>query len=135
MISLDTNILVRIIVNDDRRQVTRAREAILARGAVVQPTVLMETAWVLGENYDYTAADIADAFSVVAENADIETPPSLPAAIAAVRAGVDVADAFHLAHSAGFGMSAEQQREQRRAGVARGENVGEPHLLAGRRGR
>ena len=97
MISLDTNILVRIIVNDDRRQVTRAREAILARGAVVQPTVLMETAWVLGENYDYTAADIADAFSVVAENADIETPPSLPAAIAAVRAGVDVADAFHLA--------------------------------------
>jgi predicted nucleic acid-binding protein len=99
VISLDTNILVRLIVNDDAQQVARARTLILERGGSVQSTVLIETAWVLGKTYGFNASEIASFLLAFSETQQIrfELGERLPSAMAALAKGVDAADAIHVA--------------------------------------
>jgi len=58
MRAVDTNILVRLIVRDDPKQVATA-EIYIAKGAWVSTVVLAETAWVLESVYDLAHDDIA----------------------------------------------------------------------------
>ena len=58
MRAVDTNILVRLVTRDDRRQLALAEEFI-SRGAWVSTLVLAETAWVLAAVYELTHEDIA----------------------------------------------------------------------------
>ncbi len=62
MRAVDTNLLVRLLVHDDRDQVAAA-EAYIARGAWVSHLVLAETVWVLDAIYDRTPAQIAGAIA------------------------------------------------------------------------
>jgi predicted nucleic-acid-binding protein len=96
MISIDTNIVVRLIVEDDAEQVRRSRAAIKANGAIVGPSVLLEAAWVLGRSYKLTAATIATAFSVMAAAEEFRLPNWASALQDCVAAGVDISDAIHL---------------------------------------
>jgi predicted nucleic-acid-binding protein len=52
MPAVDTNVLVRLIVRDDPRQV-RAAEAFVQEGAWVSLLALAETTWVLASAYRY----------------------------------------------------------------------------------
>ncbi len=63
MIALDTNLLVRLLVNDDSAQAAKveawlAKQASPARPAWVDHVVLCELAWVLERSYDFPRDDI-----------------------------------------------------------------------------
>jgi predicted nucleic acid-binding protein len=51
MIALDTNIIVRLLANDDVSQARRAAEIIRNNEVFVTKTVLLETEWVLRHAY------------------------------------------------------------------------------------
>ena len=64
MRAVDTNLLVRLLVRDDARQVTAA-EAFVENGAWVSHLVLVETLWVLDAVYERSAAQIAKAIKLL----------------------------------------------------------------------
>lgn len=57
MRAVDTNVLVRLITRDDRRQ-TAVAESFVSKGAWVSTLVLMEAAWVLAAVYDLAHTEI-----------------------------------------------------------------------------
>lgn len=99
MIALDTNVVVRLITRDDPAQVARARALVLARGALVQTTVLIESEWVLRASYRYSRDQIARAFTILfdTEALSVEDASTFPAVLDAYAQGMDFADATHLA--------------------------------------
>jgi predicted nucleic-acid-binding protein len=60
MRAIDTNVLVRLLVRDDARQVAKS-EAFVKGGAWISHLVLAETLWVLDAVYDRSNAQIAQA--------------------------------------------------------------------------
>jgi predicted nucleic-acid-binding protein len=64
MRAVDTNVLVRLITRDDRKQVESAEEFV-SKGAWVSHLVLAETSWVLDSVYDRTREDIAKAVEML----------------------------------------------------------------------
>lgn len=64
MRAVDTNLLVRLLVRDDAKQVTAA-EAFVKNGAWVSHLVLVETLWVLDAVYERSAAQIAKAIALL----------------------------------------------------------------------
>ncbi|SPE28629.1 Twitching motility protein PilT [Candidatus Sulfopaludibacter sp. SbA3] len=98
MTAVDTNILVRLLVEDDAKQAAEAR-AILAAGPVwIAKTVFLETAWVLGRLYGLDRGAVRDAFDTLLglENVQVEDEPAVAEALALMAHGIDFADAFHL---------------------------------------
>lgn len=57
MLAIDTNVLVRLVVNDDPAQAKVAREQ-TANGAWVSNLVLAETTWVLTSSFGRSRAEI-----------------------------------------------------------------------------
>lgn len=103
MRALDTNVLVRALVQDDPAQGRRA-EACLSAGPVYVPiTVILELEWVLRSRYGYSPRSIADAIEKLAilENAVIGEQAAVVAAARKMRQGWDFADALHHALAAG----------------------------------
>ena len=64
MRAVDTNVLVRLVVRDDSKQV-HAAEAFTSSGAWVSHLVLVETTWVLDAVYDCTVEQIAAAVDML----------------------------------------------------------------------
>jgi predicted nucleic-acid-binding protein len=64
MRAVDTNVLVRLLVRDDPKQV-RVAEAFTAPGAWVSHLVLAEAMWVLDTVYERTAEQIASAIDML----------------------------------------------------------------------
>lgn len=59
MIAIDTNVLVRLFVDDDLQQQNTAVELLEAAERIAIPTtVLIETVWVLNRSYKVPSADI-----------------------------------------------------------------------------
>lgn len=85
MQALDTNLLVRLFVNDDAAQAAKVR-ALLDRHAAedsafwIADTVLVELAWTLERVYARSRADIAAALRALGSNATIRLEH--PAAVA-----------------------------------------------------
>jgi len=103
MIALDTNVVVRVLTRDDPAQARRAA-ALLRKGDVwLSKTVLLETEWVLRYTYELDAAAISHALSMFVglQNLTVEDATSVEAALEWHKAGMDFADALHLASSRG----------------------------------
>jgi predicted nucleic-acid-binding protein len=107
VIAVDTNLLVRLYVDDGDRQSTRQREisARIIRQAdklFVPKTVLLELEWVLRGFYAFERDDIARAMQHLLglPNAHIETESVINEALGYYRRGLDFADALHAASSA-----------------------------------
>lgn len=102
MIALDTNVVVRLLVNDDAAQARRAR-ALVATGAdvFIAPTVLMECEWVLRSAYGFAPAQIGTFLRAVLGLPGMCTdqPDNVAEALAGYEKGMDFADALHLALS------------------------------------
>jgi predicted nucleic-acid-binding protein len=64
MRAVDTNVLVRLIARDERRQVESA-EDFVSKGAWVSQLVLAETAWVLDSVFELTPEQIATAIEML----------------------------------------------------------------------
>ena len=87
MRAIDTNLLVRLLVRDDPRQVGAA-ERFIAKGAWVSLLVLQETTWVLERAYGLTRKDVALAVELLLEHESLtlETPHIIAPALADYRA-------------------------------------------------
>lgn len=71
MNALDTNVIVRLLVNDDRRQGARAKaifEAAESKGEafLITVPVVLELIWVLSAVYDFSRAEVLDALELLA---------------------------------------------------------------------
>jgi len=82
MRAVDTNVLVRLLTRDDRRQSARA-DAFVASGAWVSHLVLVETTWVLSTAYELDAKTIASAIEMLLshESLSIAEPDVVRAAL------------------------------------------------------
>lgn len=81
MIALDTNVLVRYIVEDDLVQSAAASRLVEERCTAEEPglvasIVLCELAWVLGRGYGYPRAQVAEVVRTIlsAEELEVEAP-------------------------------------------------------------
>lgn len=101
MIAVDTNVLVRVVTNDDPAQAKRAVRRLRADNAWVSRTVLIETEWVLRYAYSLDAAAIGRAFTTLlgVPSVEVEDRAAVVEALAWHSAGMDFADALHLAVS------------------------------------
>ncbi len=70
MRSVDTNLVVRLLVRDDPVQVNAA-EAFVEKGAWVSHLVLAETLWVLDAVYERTPAQIIKAIDLLLNHANL----------------------------------------------------------------
>lgn len=99
MITIDTNVLVRLLVRDDEPQAARALRLVTEHDVWVSRTVLLETCWVLrttyGQSNEAAAAAIGRALGL--PRVFVEDAEAVAAALNAAGAGVEVADALHMA--------------------------------------
>ena len=103
MRAIDTNVLVRAIVNDHPAQSARA-VALLTENAIFVPvTVVLELEWVLRSRYAFAPKRVAQAIGKIAAlgNVVVGERAAVLAAAAKAERGWDFADALHLALSAG----------------------------------
>lgn len=70
MRAIDTNVLVRLIAQDDKVQASAAK-SFITRGAWVSHLALVETTWVLASVYDIAPKGIATAVEMLLNHKDI----------------------------------------------------------------
>lgn len=107
MIALDTNVLARFYVEDERDpQAARQRKVALrimqrSPSLFVPRTVVLELEWVMRGLYGFEADSIAGAFEHLLgiANVAVEDRDLVQAALGQMRDGLDFADALHLAAS------------------------------------
>ncbi len=112
MAALDTNVLVRFLVQDDAKQGLLARELIrstLAKGEplFVPVTVMLELEWVLRSNFGFDKAQIILTLTslLAASELSFESEQSVEVALELFRQNkADFSDCVHIAlsHSAGM---------------------------------
>lgn len=101
MIAVDTNVLVRLLVRDDDGQAGRAAALFEQNEIYICKTVLLETCWVLRFSYELDEAAILDALRGVVglPQVGVEDGPAAAEALDLLGAGMDFADALHVASS------------------------------------
>lgn len=101
MIALDTNVLIRLAVNDHQQQSEVAERLVRDNRVFISKSVLLESEWVLRHSYRCNRERIAWFFRQIFEpwNSIIENPEQVAVAIEWYEAGCDFADALHLASS------------------------------------
>lgn len=101
--AVDTNVLVRLATGDNLREHQAAVQSLADRPWRVFPTVLLETEWVLRSRYGYAPRQFAAFVEWLDAHArvDLAQAPILRQALAWHRAGMDFADALHLAQADG----------------------------------
>jgi len=102
MIAVDTNLLVRLMTNDDPSEAKRALRVMEGDDILIPKTVLLETEWVLRHGYVIEREVIAQAFQSLLglPNVKPEDQQAVTLALAWYEDGLDFADALHLASSA-----------------------------------
>jgi predicted nucleic-acid-binding protein len=104
LIALDTNILVRAVTADDPPQTALAEEFLRrAESLWIPKTVLLELVWVLGYTYKLDRGALLRALIGLLSfrKMVIEDREAVLRALVGFEAGLDFADALHLASSAG----------------------------------
>jgi predicted nucleic-acid-binding protein len=125
MTAVDTNVLVRIVVNDDPAQSARAAEFLRQQDRVfLAKTVLLEVEWVLRSAYRLGRREIhAILRGILAMgSAEVEDEAAVVQAMRWYEEGMDFADSLHMA-SAGprrfVTFDAALQRRARRLGAGK----------------
>lgn len=101
MIAIDTNIIVRLLTQDDQVQFNKAYKLFKEQDIFIADTVILETEWVLRFAYHFKPEQIAEAFTRLfgLPNVHINHPVITAQAITWHLQGLDFADALHLANS------------------------------------
>jgi len=127
MIAVDTNVIVRLLTQDDPEQTACATSLFAANQIWIAKTVLLEVSWVLTSVYRLRSENVRKALEnlVGLPNVQMEDEYSVASALALSAQGVDFADALHLEsrpQSARFA-SFDQAfvRRAQKAGVAAAE--------------
>jgi len=103
-VALDTNLLVRLLTNDDPQQARRVADLIDASSACFVPiTVVLELEWVLRGAYQLPREAIIRAFRGLMgiRHLHLEQEEQVVQALEAYGQGLDFADALHLLRSEG----------------------------------
>ena len=102
MIAVDTNVIVRLMTEDDKSQYQKSVRLFRRHDIFISTTVLQETEWVLRYSYQFNRRDINQALLGLAglENVYIDNPAALIQALDWHAQGLDFSDALHLSHSA-----------------------------------
>ena len=129
MISVDTNVVLRLLVKDDPEQ-ERAARLLFASGPIwIAKTVLLEAEWVMRSFYRLEHAEIRAAFLKLLglNNVQVEDELSIVAALALAGQGIELADAIHLVNRPDgvefFTFDRILIRRAKRAGVTRVSGV------------
>lgn len=103
MTAADTNVLVRLIIEDDPEQAARAKRLFDTTDIFIPKTVLLETEWVLRRLYGLDRETVLKSLARVLglPNVSIEQPAVVYRAWRWAALGMDFADALHLASSGG----------------------------------
>jgi predicted nucleic-acid-binding protein len=103
MRAIDTNVLVRAIVNDDAAQSAKAIAFLTDNSVYIPVTVILELEWVLRSRYDFKPELIAQAIVKITALSNVVVGERAAVLSAANRAakGWDFADGLHLALSEG----------------------------------
>jgi predicted nucleic-acid-binding protein len=98
MNAVDTNVLVRYLVNDDAEQAARARVLMEGGPVWLGMTVLLETEWVLRSAGGFPRREIAAVLRALAGQPTIhvENESAVERALALCEGGMDFADALHV---------------------------------------
>ena len=101
MRAVDTNLVVRLFVQDDAEQAKAARQALATDTAFIPKSVIVEFEWVMRGVYRESKAAIASAIETILGTASVEVEDAAAVARAVewFRQGMDLADAVHLASS------------------------------------
>jgi predicted nucleic-acid-binding protein len=101
VLAVDTNLVVRLVTNDDKAQATRAKAVFAANDILVPKTVLLETEWVLRFTYELDRPSILRGLRGVLGMANVtgEDGANVAKALDWYEGGLDLADALHLAAS------------------------------------
>ena len=128
-ITADTNLLVRLFVDDDVRQRRLAEQALASAETVaITMSALCELAWVLTRSYRVRDADVAAAIRRLIDVANIVVDrPAVEAGLALLDRGGDFADGV-IAHQ-GYELGGEIFVSFDKKAVGLVEEVGEAALL------
>jgi len=101
MIAVDTNVLVRLLTEDDPDQAKRAAKLFGENEIFIPKTVMLETEWVLRHAYGIDKKCILGAFQRLMglSNVKIEDHQTISVAVSWYNKEFDFADALHLASS------------------------------------
>ena len=93
-VAVDTNVLVRAVVRDDKAQAKAAVKVLRdAKLIAIAVPCLCEFVWVLRRVYDFQPADVATAIRALLAAANVEmNRPAVEAGLAVLDAGGDFAD-------------------------------------------
>lgn len=101
MIALDTNVLARLLLQDDAAQFNQAKALLAAGQEFTAPiTVFLELVWVLEAN-DCSPKDIQQGLGLLLALPNFSTPhaSALHQSLSHYAQGMDFADALHLCQS------------------------------------
>jgi|ERR1700722_9010156 len=92
--AVDTNVLVRAVVRDDKAQAEIAAKLLRNSDLIgVAVSALCELVWVLRRFYGFKAAEVADTIRALTSAENVETnQPAVEAGLAMLDAGGDFAD-------------------------------------------
>jgi predicted nucleic-acid-binding protein len=101
MISVDTNVIVRLLTGDDPLQFERSKTLFSSDNIFIPITVVLECEWVLRYAYNFKQPEITNAFQSLfgLPNVHLENPSEISNAIEWHQNGMDFTDAIHLALS------------------------------------
>lgn len=96
--AVDTNVVVRLLVDDGSGQMARARRVFEGGLVTVPASVILETEWVLRSAFGVPRKTVCEAFLrlVNMENVEVESRNDIEQAVALHAQGFDFADALHL---------------------------------------
>ena len=101
MIAVDTNLLVRLLIQDDAQQAAKVEQLFSQHKIFIADTVILETEWVLRFAYKIRAQEIHLGLSQILglENVFVRDQLAIQQALEWFQTGMDFADAWHLALS------------------------------------
>ena len=99
MIAFDTNLLVRFLADDNKKQADFAERLLQTHTVFIPRTVLLETEWVLRSRYQQPPSELILLIDTLLNvgNVILEDSEQVANALEWYRLGADFADALHLA--------------------------------------
>ena len=125
VLAIDTNVVVRLLIDDEPGQAAKARSLIETEQVFVASTVLLEAEWVLRSGYGLDRFAVISSLTafVGLSQVKLEDPARTERALRWALAGMDFADALHLAAGEGCEAFATFDRRLAKAATAEGPPV------------
>ncbi len=121
MIAVATNIVLRLILDDEPRQIDAIRRLMQRERLFISLTVLLETGWVLESRYRMPRPQVVASLDAVTalDGVTVSRPSLARWAIERYRAGGDWADMIHIVSAAKTrGFATLDRAVQRKIGAA-----------------